>query len=266
MPFFSSVIEAARGRKLVTTNLQLYYDPKQSVSGTTYLDVAPDANDFDLSILSGVDTSNASNGYLRFDGVDDEIRSSTTQSSGYFDLGTYATFSGWYKPLSLFTSAARPLQTIKFTNYGSGDVYTHGLLFDFHVVYFSGVYYRRFIGYGYCNGGSNNTSAINFIIPASTIEWTSNEWYYVSIVKDDQDYYIRVIPKSTGIMYTATSSLPTGYFTEDGDTTDQRLMFVGATYGGSAAHMDMGELFYHEAALTQDEIYNNYLMTKDGYV
>ena len=263
MPFLSPAISAARGRKLITDDLQVYYDPKQSVSGTTYLDVAPDANDFDGSLLNGVDTSNSSNGFISFDGVNDELQSYTTTASGLFDLGTYHTTSGWYRLKSLQTVSMRPFNSVKFVN----GVNSNGVIFDFNYANFQGVDYRRFVGFYWFDDGSGVTAARAMAIPASTLEYTSNEWYFVTLVKDDQNYYMYVIPRSTGVTYSVSSSLVSPEFTVDSNSSSHgKMMNVGAVGGALPAHIDAGEVLYYTTALTEQQIYNNYLMTKDGYV
>lgn len=261
MPFLSPAIAAARGRKLITNNLQVYYDPKQSVSGTTYLDVAPDANDFNGSLLNGVDTSNSSNGYISFDGVNDELQSGTTATSGVFDLGTYHTTSGWYRAKSVQTSM-RAFNSVRFSN----GVNTNGVIFDFNYANSGGIEYRRFVCFYWFDNGSGVTGARAIVIPHTEIQYTSNEWYFVTLVKDDMDYYIYVTPRSTGVTYSATNSLVSPEFTVDTNNSDAKYMNVGASFGTAPAHIDVGEILFYTSALTESEIYNNYLMTKDGYV
>lgn len=255
-------VSGADNATLITTNLQVYYDPTQSVSGTTYLDVAPDANNFDGSLLNGVDTSNSSNGYISFDGVNDELQSGTTATSGVFDLGTYHTTSGWYKLKSLQTVSMRAFNSVRFTS----SVNTNGVIFDFNYANFGGVDYRRFVGFFWFDNGSGVTGARAMAIPAGTLQYTSNEWYFVTLVKDDQDYYMYVIPRSTGVTYSVNSSLVSPEFTVDTNNSDSKYMNVGAVFGAAPAHIDVGEVMFYTDAHSQSEIYNNYLATKDGYV
>ena len=264
MPFLSPAIAAARGRKLITNELQIYYDPKQSVSGTTLNDVAPDATNFNLSLNNGVDTSNSNNGFITFDGVNDEGYAATSVTSGVLDHTSTSTLSGWFrlKTLPPVGSVSRISHTYKITDYGGGNYQnTNGLWIDF------GLYTAGnpiFLAGGWCNDGSNGGAATYFGL--TTFNYSLNQWYFATAVKNDRDYTLYIVDPTTGTTHNRTVSMATGRFTEDGYDGFSKRFNMGAVFGAVPGHVDVGEVMFYTSSLTQSEVYNNYIVTKNEYI